>query len=90
MREVLWRRILRGIGRLLDDTQRDLGVIVTALVERAVCECTDACRVCELPGNALALSVYILVEIHQKIYDSPPDYTHVLVLVCPLVVCVCM
>ncbi len=68
MREALWRRILRGIERLLDDTQRDLGVIVTVLVNRAVRECTDACRCCELSGNALALSVYILVEIHQNIY----------------------
>jgi hypothetical protein len=37
-------------------------VIVTALVERAVSKCTDACRCCELPGNALALPVYILVR----------------------------
>ncbi len=68
MREALWRRILRGIERLLDDTQRDLGVIVTALVNRAVRECTDACRCSELSGNALTLSVYILVEIHQNIH----------------------
>jgi hypothetical protein len=62
------RRIHRGIGLVLDDTQRDMGVNVTALVQRAVYECTDACRCCELSGNTLALPVYILVEIHQKIY----------------------
>jgi hypothetical protein len=32
-----------GIGRLLDDALRDLGVRVTALVQRAACECSDAC-----------------------------------------------
>ena len=65
----MWRRILhRGIGRLLDDAQRDLGVSVTALVQRAACECSDACLCCELRVNALALPVYILVELHQIMY----------------------
>ncbi len=36
------RRILHGgLGRLLDDGLRDLGVRVTALVQRAACECSD-------------------------------------------------
>jgi hypothetical protein len=56
------------IGRLLDGTKCDLGLSVTALVERAVCGCNDACRCCELPGNAIALPVYILVEIHQNVF----------------------
>ena len=59
------RRILhRGIGRFLDDAQGDLGVSV---VQRAACACRDACRCYELPANALALPVYILVELHQII-----------------------
>ncbi len=63
------RRILqRGIGRVLDDTQRDLGVRVTGLVQRAACECRDAWRCGELPASALALPVNILVELHQIIY----------------------
>jgi hypothetical protein len=58
--DTLWRRILHGgIGRLLDDGLRDLGVRVTALVQRGACECSDACRCCQLPVNALcAASIY--------------------------------
>jgi len=68
-RDTFRRRILHGgIGRLLDDAQRDLGVRVTALVQRAACECRDAWRCCELPANVLALTVCILVELHQIIY----------------------
>jgi hypothetical protein len=48
-----------GVGRLLDDGLRDLGVRVTALVQRAACECSDAWRCCQLPANALcAVSRY--------------------------------
>ena len=44
---------------VLDDGLRDLGVRVTALVQRAACECSDACRFCQLPANALsAASIY--------------------------------
>ena len=38
---------------ILDDGLRDLGVMKTALVQRGACECSDACRCCELPGTAL-------------------------------------
>ena len=68
--DTLWRSILhRRIGRLLDDALRDLGVRVTVLVQRAACECSDACRCCERPANALALPLYILVvELRQNIH----------------------
>jgi hypothetical protein len=40
--DTLRRSILHGgIGHLLDDGLRDLGVRVTALVQRAACECSD-------------------------------------------------
>jgi hypothetical protein len=66
--DTLRRRILHGgIGRLLDDGLRDLDVRVTALVQRAACECSDACRCCQLPANALALPLDILVvELRQN------------------------
>ncbi len=66
--DTLRRRLLHGgIGLLLDDGLRDLGVRVTALVQRAACECSDACRCCE-PANALALPLSILVvELRQNI-----------------------
>ncbi len=51
------------------DGLRDLGVRVTALVQRAACECSDACRCCQLPANALALALNILVvELRQNIH----------------------
>ena len=54
---------------LLDDGLRDLGVRVTDLVQRAACECSDACWCCELPANALVLPLYILVvELRQNIH----------------------
>ena len=60
--DTLRRRIVHGgIGRVLDDGLRDLGVRVTALVQRAACDCRDACRCCELPANALALPLHVLV-----------------------------
>jgi hypothetical protein len=43
----------RRIGLLLDDGLRDLGVRMTALVQRGACECSDACRCCQLPATAL-------------------------------------
>ncbi len=66
-----WRRSILhgGIGRLLDDGLRDLGVRVTALVQRAAYECSDACRCCQLPANALALPLYsLVVELRQNIH----------------------
>jgi hypothetical protein len=65
------RRILHGgIRRLLDDGLRDLVVRVTALVQRAACECSDTWRCCELPANALALPLDIWVmELRQNIYS---------------------
>ena len=51
----------RGIGGLFDDGLGDLGVRVTALVERAAWQSTAACRSCQLPANALALPVHLLV-----------------------------
>ena len=63
-----------GIGRLLDDGLRDLGVRVTALVQRAACECSDAWRCCQLPANALALPLDILVvELRQDIHRLLPS-----------------
>jgi hypothetical protein len=43
-----------GGGRVLDDGLRDLGVRVTALVQRTACECSDASRCCKLPADVLA------------------------------------
>jgi hypothetical protein len=78
------RRILHGgIGRLLDDGLRDLGVRVTALVQRAACECSDACRCCQLPANALcAASIYCGSGALPEYTEAPEEYA--LVLVCPL------
>ena len=56
----------RGIGRLLDDGLRDLGVSVTALVQRGACACSDACRCCQLPAHALALSLDRLVLLLRQ------------------------
>jgi hypothetical protein len=68
--DTLRRSILHGgIGRLLDDGLRDLGVRVPALVQRAACECSDACRCCQLPANALALPLdIVVVQIRQNIH----------------------
>jgi hypothetical protein len=56
--EVMSKPALR---RRIDDGLRDLRVRVTALVQRAACECSDACRCCQLPGTALALPMYMNV-----------------------------
>ena len=68
--DTLRRSILhRRIGRLLDDGLRDLRVSVTALVQRGACECSDACRCCQLPANALALPLRsLVVELRQNIH----------------------
>jgi hypothetical protein len=61
--DTLRQRILHGkIGRiLLGDGLRDLGLRVTALAQRAACECSYACRCCQLPAKALALALDIMV-----------------------------
>ena len=51
----------RGNRGLLDDGLGDLGVRVTALVQRAAWQSTAACRSCQLSVNALALPVHLLV-----------------------------
>jgi hypothetical protein len=61
------RRLYGGIGRLLDDGLRALGVRVTALVQRGACECSDAWWCCQLPATALALPLDILV-VQLRIY----------------------
>jgi hypothetical protein len=67
--DTLRRSILHGgIGCLLDDGLRDLRVRVAALLQRAACECIDACRCCQLSSKSLALPLYSLaVEIRQNI-----------------------
>jgi hypothetical protein len=63
------RILLRRIGRLLDDGLRDLGVRVTALVQRGACACSDACRCCQLPASALALPLdSLVVHLRQNIH----------------------
>ncbi len=58
----------RLTGRSLDDGLRTLGVRVTVLVQRAACECSDACRCCQLPANALALPLdSLVVQLRQNI-----------------------
>ena len=61
--DTLWQRILHGkkVRILLGDGLRDLGVRVTALAQRAACECSYACRCCQLPAKALALALDIMV-----------------------------
>ncbi len=49
---------------------------MTALVQRAACECRGACRCCELPADALALPLDILVvelgqNIHRLLKSTP-------------------
>ena len=61
----------------LDDGLCDLGVSVTALVQRAACKCSDTCWCCELPASTLVLPLYILVvELHQP-FLLFYFYTHV-------------
>ncbi len=54
--DTLRRSILDGgIGRLL--------------VQKGACQCSDACRCCQLPANALALSLdSLVVELRQNIH----------------------
>ncbi len=71
--EVMRKPALR---RRIDDGLRDLRVRVTALVQRAACECSDACRCCQLPATALALPLDILVvelwqDIHRLLRSTP-------------------
>jgi hypothetical protein len=53
----------------IDDSLRALGVRVTALVQRGACECSDACRFCQLSASSLALPLDSLVlELRQNIH----------------------
>ena len=62
---------------------RDVGVRVTALVQRAACECSDACRCCQLPANALCVaSIYCCDGALAEYTEAPEEYA--LVRVCPL------
>ena len=64
-----WRVLHGGTGRSLDDGLRALGVRVTALVQRAACECSDACQCCQLPANALcATSIYAGIQLLRNIH----------------------
>jgi hypothetical protein len=51
----------------------DLGVRVTALVQRAARQSPAACRSCQLPANALALPLHLLVlqNVHRIVKISP-------------------
>jgi hypothetical protein len=66
----------------IDDGLRDVGVRVTVLVQRAACECSDAWRCCQLPDNALALPLDILVVqlrstyIHTHTHTNTHTHTH--------------
>jgi hypothetical protein len=48
-----WAGGLLYAPRAHDDGLRDLGVRVTAVVQRGACECSDAWRCCQLPATAL-------------------------------------
>jgi hypothetical protein len=84
--DTLRRSMLHGgIGRLLNDGLRDLGVRVTALVQRAAREYSDACRCCQLPADALARSAplslyarclcrYIMQPMSIECIYVPPEF----------------
>jgi hypothetical protein len=79
--DTLRRRILHGgTGRLLDDGLRALGVRVTELVQRDACECSDACRCCQLPANRMYqdfLLFYFYVCVMFMIYAHNIFMTYV-------------
>ncbi len=76
--DTLRRRVLHGgTGRSLDDGLRALGVRVTALVQRAACECSDACQCCQLPANALCAAS------RQSGGAAPSEYTNIYICFIP-------
>ncbi len=72
-----WRVLHGGTGRSLDDGLRALRVMVTALVQRAACECSDACQCCQLPANALCAAS------RQSGGAAPSEFTNIYICFIP-------